>query len=79
MTATELINQLEMTPEEMIKPISEMFRSNLINAEQFFNLIDHITKISNRSFDKGYWKAIQITSGDEFVLNVLGDGRTKGE
>lgn len=77
--ATELINNIEMSSTDMIAPISALYKANKITGEEFFNLCDHMVKISNTAFKKGYWKSVQLTKGDNYVIQILGDGRAKEE
>lgn len=78
-TATELINQLDLSGRKMLEPIAKLYRDKVINDQQFTELVDHISKVNLSAYKHGYWKAIQLTKGDEMVINILGDGRTKGE
>jgi hypothetical protein len=77
--ANELINSIEMSSTEMIAPISALYKANKITGEEFFNICDHMVKISNTAFKKGYWKSVQLTKGDNYVIQILGDGRAKEE
>ena len=77
--ATDLINSIEMSSTDMIAPISALYKANKITGEEFFNLCDHMVKISNTAFKKGYWKSVQLTKGDNYVIQILGDGRAKEE
>ena len=77
--ANELINSIEMSSTEMIAPISALYKANKITGEEFFKLCDHMVKISNTAYKKGYWKSVQLTKGDNYVIQILGDGRAKEE
>ena len=79
MKATELIESLDMTGEDIIEPISKLFRANIITIDQFTELVEHTTKVYMKAQRHGYWKAIQLTKGDNFVEQTLGDGRTEKE
>jgi hypothetical protein len=79
LTAEELVKRLDMDSKLIFEPIHELLRSNKINIDEHYDLINHVSKVINAQWKHGYWKGIHIVKGDEFVEKTLGDGRVEGE
>mgnify|MGYP006265377219 CR=1 FL=1 len=68
--AEELINKaypLELGA--ILKHISDLLIENKIPFEAYQSLSDQVTKFSSNQWINGYYKAILLTRGNDYILN----------
>lgn len=78
--ALELIKEKFDQGELKYQPLEELYKDGKIRVDDYYKLMHHLIDAFHKEWERGYYMAIHIHKGDEYIIEKLKDNlQTKNQ